>query len=46
LDLLTIVEHPAFTQFYDDLVKDGICGELDKDPQDREGVLGILLKLV
>jgi len=45
LDLLTIVEHPAFTQFYDDLVKDGICGELDKDPQDREGVLGDIIKV-
>jgi len=45
LDLLMIVEHPAFTQFYDDLIKDGVCSELDKDPQDRESVLGDIIKV-
>jgi len=45
IDLLTIVEHPAFTQFYEELLKEGIIGETDKDPKDRDGVLGDIIKV-
>jgi len=44
LDLLLIVEHPSFIQFYDDLLKDGFA-ELEKDPTDREEVLGDIIKV-
>ena len=45
LDLLTIVEHPAFVQFYDDLLKEGLIGEIEKDPTDKVGVLGDIIKV-
>ncbi len=45
LDLLTIVEHPSFTQFYEDLIKEGLIGEIEKDPRDRGGVLGDIIKV-
>jgi len=44
LDLLTIIEHPAFVQFYDDLLAEGLIGEIDKDP-DGKDVLGDILKV-
>jgi type III restriction enzyme len=43
LDLLLIVEHPAFMQFYDDLLKEGLLGEIETDPGGREGVLGDII---
>lgn len=31
IDILSIVEHPAFQKFYDDLKKDGLVGETTED---------------
>lgn len=31
IDILSIVEHPAFQSFYDDLMKDGLVGETSED---------------
>ncbi len=45
LDLLTIVEHPSFVQFYDDLLKEGLAAEIDNDPGDKTGVLGDVIKV-
>lgn len=45
LDLLTIIEHPSFVQFYDDLLAEGLLGELEHDPADKEGVLGDIIKV-
>ncbi len=39
LDILSIVEHPAFMQFYEDLMKEGLAAETSDLP-DRDGVLG------
>lgn len=44
LDLLFIVEHPAFLQFYDDLDKE-ILPEIEKDENDRGDVLGDIIKV-
>jgi type III restriction enzyme len=33
-DVLFIVEHPAFAQFYDDLLSDGLAGEVDEGSDD------------
>lgn len=45
LDLLTIVEHPAFVQFYDELLKEGLLGEIEGDPKGPTGVLGDIIKV-
>jgi len=45
LDLLTIIEHPSFIQFYEDLLKEGLISEIEADPKDREGVLGDIIKI-
>jgi len=45
LDLLSIVEHPAFMAFYDDLLKEGLAAELDGDPKGKEGVLGDIVSV-
>lgn len=34
IDILSIVEHPAFQSFYDDLMKDGLVGETTEDSDD------------
>ncbi len=44
IDLLTIIEHPAFIQFYDELLREGLLGELDHDPKGRE-VLGDIIRV-
>lgn len=31
IDVLSIVEHPAFQQFYEDLMSEGLAGEVDDD---------------
>jgi type III restriction enzyme len=31
IDILSIVEHPAFQQFYEELMKEGLAGEIDDD---------------
>jgi type III restriction enzyme len=45
LDLLTIVEHPAFIQFYDELLKEGLLGEIEHDPNGGREVLGDIIKV-
>ncbi|MCK9578228.1 DEAD/DEAH box helicase family protein [bacterium] len=45
LDLLTIIEHPSFIQFYEDLLKEGLISEIETDPKDRDGVLGDIIKV-
>ena len=37
IDILSIVEHPAFQAFYDDLIKEGLVAEEDDDDDDTEG---------
>lgn len=44
LDLLSIVEHPAFIQFYEDLDED-ILPEIEGDPNGKEEVLGDIIKV-
>lgn len=45
LDILSIVEHPAFIQFYDELIKEGLVGETKELPRDREDILGDIIKV-
>jgi DNA or RNA helicases of superfamily II len=45
LDILSIVEHPAFIQFYDDLIREGAMGTIKEDPKTRESVLGDIIKV-
>ena len=44
IDILSIVEHPAFLQFYENMDKDLLL-ESDKDPVNRENVLGDIIKV-
>jgi type III restriction enzyme len=39
IDILSIVEHPAFIEFYEDLIKEGLAGE-DEDGDDNGGSAG------
>lgn len=41
-DVLFIVEHPAFSQFYDDLMADGLVGEVGEDNDDPSSATGDL----
>ncbi len=43
IDLLTIIEHPAFIQFYNELLKDNLLGEIEDNPDTPEKVLGDLI---
>ncbi|TRZ92205.1 MAG: restriction endonuclease subunit R [Methanosarcinales archaeon] len=45
LDILSIVEHPAFIEFYDDLVQEGLIGESRELPGSRESVLGDIIRV-
>lgn len=45
LDLLTIIEHPAFIQFYDELLREGLLGEIEHDPKSGREVLGDIIKV-
>ena len=46
LDLLTIIEHPAFIQFYDELLKEGLqIGEINDDPKGGKDVLGDIIRV-
>lgn len=44
-DILTIVEHPAFNQFYEDLLKDGVVGEIDRDPASTKDITGDIISV-
>jgi type III restriction enzyme len=43
LDILSIIEHPAFIQFYDDLIKEGAIGTIEKEP--GTSALGDMIKV-
>ncbi len=45
LDILSIVEHPAFIEFYDELIKEGAAGEAHELPEDRESILGDIIRV-
>lgn len=45
LDILSIVEHPAFVKFYDDLISEGLIGESHELPGNRESVLGDIINV-
>ncbi len=45
LDILSIVEHPAFIQFYDSLLRDGAIGATTEIPTDRRSILGDIIKV-
>lgn len=45
LDILSIVEHPAFIEFYKELINEGFIGETTELPGDREGILGDIIKV-
>lgn len=45
IDLLTIIEHPSFIKFYEDLLNEGLIGEIEHDPKDTGEVLGDIIKV-
>ncbi|WP_292460622.1 DEAD/DEAH box helicase [Methanothermococcus sp.] len=45
LDILSIIEHPAFIKFYDDYIKDGIAGVTTTEPRDKTSILGDIIKV-
>ena len=44
IDILSIVEHPRFLDFYDDLIKDGMVGAVIEE-MTRDSVVGDLIKV-
>ena len=44
-DMLSIIEHPAFTSFYEDLMSEGLAGSDDGDITDGPGVLGDIISV-
>ena len=42
-DILSIIEHPAFVGFYDDLMQDGLAGTDDNDIDTGTGVTGDII---
>jgi len=45
LDILNIIEHPSFIQFYKDLIADGAAYESHEDPKSKKDVLGDLINV-
>lgn len=45
LDILSIVEHPAFMEFYDELVSEGLIGESHEMPEGSESILGDIIRV-
>ncbi|MDO8505030.1 MAG: DEAD/DEAH box helicase family protein [bacterium] len=45
LDILSIIEHPEFIKFYEELLKEGLIGEIEEGPKDGGGVLGDIIKV-
>ncbi len=45
LDILSIVEHPAFIQFYDEYIKNGEVGVITKEIKTKEDVFGDIIKV-
>lgn len=44
-DVLSIVEHPAFRDFYKDLIEEGLVGESEEEPESTRDVTGDLLSV-
>ncbi|MEN4007482.1 MAG: DEAD/DEAH box helicase family protein [Methanobacteriaceae archaeon] len=45
LDILSIVEHPAFVEFYENLIDEGTVGITEKPPTEKENVLGDIINV-
>ncbi|MGU3282267.1 DEAD/DEAH box helicase [Methylobacterium mesophilicum] len=45
IDILSIVEHPAFQSFYDDLVQEGLAAEVDDDDDQNTSSTGDLISV-
>jgi len=43
IDILSIVEHPAFIEFYEELIKEGLVGELEDDDDSKKSANGDLI---
>ena len=43
IDVLSIVEHPAFLEFYNELIKEGLAGEVDDDEETEGSSIGDLI---
>jgi type III restriction enzyme len=43
IDILSIVEHPAFLAFYEELMKEGLVGEMDEDDDANTSSTGDLI---
>lgn len=45
IDILSIVEHPAFQSFYDELIQEGLAGEVDDDDDQNTSSTGDLISV-
>ena len=45
IDILSIVEHPAFIEFYEELIKEGLVGEIDDEDDDGGSSTGDLISV-
>jgi len=45
LDILSIIEHPKFIEFYDELIKEGLVSEAGEINDDKESVIGDLINV-
>lgn len=44
-DILSIVEHPAFIEFYEELIKEGLVGEAPEISDDRNSIVGDIIEV-
>lgn len=44
-DILSIVEHPAFVEFYENLIEEGSAGVTTEPPKTRESILGDIIRV-
>lgn len=45
IDILCIIEHPAFMAFYKELIEEGLIGEAGELPDNRTAVLGDMIQV-
>lgn len=45
IDVLSIIEHPAFQSFYDELMAEGLVGVIDEDDVGGDGSTGDMIKV-
>lgn len=45
IDILSIVEHPAFQSFYDDLIQEGLAAEVDDEDEQSSSSTGDLISV-